>query len=189
MIYLIDGMSKPITFYVLTEKYIETNKFNYDEFYKKKLNSFFENAFLMNIVMSHDKCIICNDDIPEQGATSTDGFWEWSTCLFHYVSHHNIRIPKPFEEYLIEKDFKIGKYSKESLVQFREETKQYEIDWELYEDEFECFLKNNDISYKELLNSGDDEKYLKLENEFIRSTKKKVFLSYDLTKVNYIEYS
>ena len=45
-------------------------------------------------------CVACNE-VAGSGSWSTDGEWEWSDCLFHYISSHDLEMPECFRRKII----------------------------------------------------------------------------------------
>ena len=48
------------------------------------------------ITSSHpkEKCILCDEMVGTISTYQSDGIWLWPYDLYHYIEHHNLRIPE-----------------------------------------------------------------------------------------------
>ncbi|TYA89253.1 hypothetical protein [Seonamhaeicola marinus] len=191
MLHLIDSRTNPITLYNILESYIHENIKKEDFEFKETINDFFKHSRLMSIVMSQDRCVISNQLISSNHSTLSDGVWIWSSGFAHYVKEHNLKLPDSFEKYIITTYSKTFNIRDDKLVKLNREVDRFKIDLELYEEEFDLFLSKKGYTIKDkhsLMDKDNLEKCLELEKEFERQTNRITFMSFDLNKVNYVEY-
>jgi hypothetical protein len=84
-----------------------------DEFIDHKWNPNYKNKIIQYLnhncgiaLMTTErvKCLLCEDTFP-QGEYGFDGVWLWPIDLIHYIESHNVRIPKSFEDHIIQKNY------------------------------------------------------------------------------------
>ncbi|CAM1367861.1 hypothetical protein [Tenacibaculum xiamenense] len=186
MLYLIDGRLSPITIYHFSETYIEKNVSPLEANYKSEILRYFNKSYRGAIVLMKEKCVVCNESIREYGNTSTDGFWSWNTNLTHYVEKHNLKLPEVFEQYLYKQEFRIKDFLLDDLEKFYLKINRYVLSADFFEDNFESYLRNRNMSLDDFHHKYSIEECVKIEKEFDDFFGIESFDGFDLKKVNYV---